>query len=305
MKNRKYLISIIFLIGLLFLWQITLILIAIQDNFIGINFNSFNVNNTNSTIPRIIHQMWKTNHLLTYPIENSHSEWKKFYPNYEIRLWTDEDLEILINTEEYKYLKSIYLSYPYSIQRADLSRLIILHSEGGIYADLDVFPCSNKIEYLLLSNVSLIIPRSYTGSALINHFLIAQKSSTIIDYILHEMIPIKFYRRIYISPYLEVFSTGSLFLTRIINKYIQLLNNNKNDLWILSEDEVKTYVDHHMGRSWHSIDGFIFNLIDENPKLVLFLFIVFIIYFYFIFKYRISIYKFIQLKFKKKSFNEN
>jgi len=280
------------MIGLLFLWQITLIIIAIQDNFIGIHFNSFylnKTNNTNNTIPRIIHQMWKTNNLLTYPIENSHSEWKKFYPNYEIRLWTDEDLEILINTEEYKYLKAIYLSYPYSIQRADLSRLIILHSEGGIYADLDVFPSSNQIEYLRLSNMSLIIPRSYTGSALINHFLIAQKSSIIIDFILHQMIQIKFYNRIYISPYLQVFSTGSLFLTRIINKYIQLCNNN---LWILSEDEVKTYVNHHMGRSWHSIDGFIFNFIDEKPKL--FILIIFI------FKYRILISKFL----KKKCFNE-
>jgi len=299
MKNRKYIISIIFMIILLLLlWQIILILIAIKDNFIGIKFNSFNVNvnKTNSTIPRIIHQMWKTDNLLTYPIENSHSEWKKLYPNYEIRLWTDEDLEILINKEEYKYLKSISESYPYSIQRADLFRLIVLHSEGGIYADLDVFPCSNQIEYLRLSNMSLIIPRSYTGSALINHFLIAQKSSIIIDFILHQMIQIKFYNRIYISPYLQVFSTGSLFLTRIINKYIQLCNNN---LWILSEDEVKTYVNHHMGRSWHSFDGFIFNFIDEKPKLFI-LIIILIILIIFIFKYRILISKFL----KKKCFNE-
>jgi len=283
---------------LLLLWQILLIFIAIKNNFIGIDFNSFNINfnKTNSSIPRIIHQMWKTDNLLTYPIENSHSKWKKLYPNYEIRLWTDEDLEELLDKNEYKYLKSIYKSYTYSIQRADLGRLIILHNEGGIYADLDVFPCSNKIENLRLSNVSLIIPRSFTGSSLINHFLISQKSSKILNYILHEMVPVKFYRRIYILPYLEVFSTGSLFLTRVINKYLKLLNNKDNNLWILSENEVTKYVNHHMGRSWHSFDGFILNQIDAKPKLFTFFITFFIISLYFVFKYRIFIFKLIQFR---------
>src|ERR1700728_584436 len=107
MKIRKNILLLMILM-LLSLWQLLLILIAIQDTFIQIDFkNSFNINlnKTNIKIPRIIHQMWKSNNLLTYPIENSHSEWKKLYPNYEIRLWTDEDLEELFNRKEYKYLK--------------------------------------------------------------------------------------------------------------------------------------------------------------------------------------------------------
>jgi mannosyltransferase OCH1-like enzyme len=283
---------------LLLLWQILLIFIAIKNNFIGIDFNSFNINfnKTNSSIPRIIHQMWKTDNLLTYPIENSHSQWKNFYPDYEIRLWTDEDLELLLNKNEYKYLKSIYNSYPYSIQRADLGRLIILHSEGGIYADLDVFPCSNETENLRLSNVSFLIPRSFKGSSLINHFLIAQKSSIIIDFILHEIVPFKFYKRIYILPYLQVFSTGSLFLTRIIEKYLQVTNNSNQILWILSENEITNYVKHHVGRSWQSFDGFILNQIDDKPKLFISIIVIFIISTFFIFKYRNFILKFFPFK---------
>jgi inositol phosphorylceramide mannosyltransferase catalytic subunit len=264
------------------LWQIILILIRIKESHSGINSNSFdiNLNETNSTIPRIIHQMWKNENLSTYPIENSHSQWKKYYPDYKIRLWTDENLIELISKDEYKYLESIYKSYPYSIQRADLSRLIILHSQGGIYADLDVFPCSRQIENLRLSNVSFLIPRSSTGSSLINHFLIAQKSSPIIDYILHKVVPVKFYKRIYILPYLEVFSTGSIFLNRVIKQYLTQSNNNNYLLWILSENDITNYTTHYRGRSWHLLDGFILNQIDEKPICFIFIFIfIFILFF--------------------------
>jgi len=242
--------------------------------------------------------MWKTNNLLTYPINNSHAEWKRLYPNYKIRLWTDEDLEKLIDLNEYKYLKTIYKTYPYSIQRADLARLIILHNQGGIYADLDVFPCSSNIENILLTNISFLIPRSYTGSALINHFLISQKSSIIIDFILHQVSQVKFYKRIFILPYLQVFSTGSLFLTNVIKNYIQLFNNtNTNDLWIMSENDITNYVEHYKGRSWHSFDGFILNQIDEKPKLFTFSIFFIIIFIIFIRNYSNLIKKYIQLKY--------
>jgi mannosyltransferase OCH1-like enzyme len=298
MKISKYVLFLICIFISILSWQILLIIISLRDNFIGIPSNSKNVNSnqSKSTIPRIIHQMWKSEDLSTYPIKNSHSEWKKYYPNYQIRLWTDEDLEDLLQTNEYKYLYRIYKSYSYSIERADLGRLIILHSEGGIYADLDVFPNSNQIENLVLSNMSLIIPRSFTGSTLINHFLISQKSSTILHFILHQINPIEFYRKIYLFPYLQVFSQGSFFLTRTISKYLKLSNENENHLWILSEKELDKYIIHHVGRSWHSIDGFIFNLIDAKPKLCSSIFAFFVFFIFIVFKYRFFICKLIQFK---------
>lgn len=289
MKNRKYIFIIILIlfIFLLLFWQLILIYLSIKNNFIEINLN-INLNkNVNSTIPRIIHQMWKTNNLLTYPIKNSHYQWKKFYPNYEIKLWTDKDIEELFNLNEYKYLKEIYKTYPYSIQRSDLARLIILHYQGGIYADLDVFPSSTNIDLLLLKNISLLIPRSFSGSSLINHFLISQKSSIIIDYILHQVYQVKFYNRIFLLPYLDVFTTGSIFLTKTIQKYIQLNNNNSNNhlLWIISENDIIKFVKHHQGRSWHSIDGFILNKFDDHPIISLIIIIITFIFIFFIKKY--------------------
>ncbi|CAF1357659.1 unnamed protein product [Rotaria sp. Silwood1] len=101
---------------------------------------------------------------------------------------------------------------------------LIIKRISGIYTDLDVFPCSRQVEKLRLSSASFIIPRSASGSSLINHFLVAPKSSPVIDFILHEIAPLKFYRRIYIVPCLEFFSIGSIFLTRVIRKYIKSLD---------------------------------------------------------------------------------
>ncbi|CAF3215975.1 unnamed protein product [Rotaria socialis] len=289
MKSRQHKFWLtLSIVAVLLLWQIVLIIVTLKENLTSINFNLCNIdlNQTNSSIPRIIHQMWKTNKLSTYPINNSHSEWKRLYPDYTIRLWTDEDLNELISDTTYRYLYYTYKSYPYSIQRADLGRLIVLHSEGGIYADLDVFPCSRQVEKLRLSNVSFIIPRAAMGSSLINHFLAAQKSSPIIDDILHEVVPLKFYRRIYIIPYLQVFSTGSIFLTRFLREYIEASECNKRSLWILSDDEVKKYVIHHVGRSWHSFDGYIFNQIYEYQKLFIFFLTFCIIFLVFVFKHQ-------------------
>ena len=153
----KYLLKTIGILFVLFLfWQTILIFLAIKESFIKINKNPCKsqtiVINNHSEIPRLIHQMWKSEDLSTFPINNSFNEWKKSYSNYEIRFWTDRQIENLISQPEYQYLYSTYHSFTYSIQRADLARLLVLHAYGGIYADLDVFPCPKRIDELLKKN---------------------------------------------------------------------------------------------------------------------------------------------------------
>lgn len=251
-------------------WQVTLIVIELKDLFVGIDFNlNENVscfNGSSSRIPRIIHQMWKDNNLSTYPIKHSHNKWKLLYPNFTVRLWTDAHLQQLLNFNEYRHLKSIYDSYSYSIQRADLGRLLILHHAGGIYADLDVFPNSNQLECLLLTNSSFYAPRSSSGNSLINHFLISEKNSSILTFILHQIKRKHFYEKIYLLPYLQVFSTGSFFLTKSVHEYFHLNPTNELQTKILSETNLLIYVTHEQGRSWHLIDGFILNLVEDHKK---------------------------------------
>ncbi|UJR17901.1 hypothetical protein I4U23_004800 [Adineta vaga] len=274
MRIRPVLTILLMLILILFLWQMTLILLTVNDLVRGIDTHSIDqqLNETNRNIPFRIHQMWKTTDLSSYPINNSHHIWKSFFPEYQIYLWTDEQIEKLILKNEYKYLYSIYKSFIYSIQRADLARLIILHSFGGIYADLDVYPHGTNLESLISKNVSFIIGKSSSDICLVNHFMISEKNSPILSYILQNIPKKSFFKQIYVLPYLEVFSTGSIYLTNIIR------NIHDKRLIILSKDDLSQYIYHDAGRSWHLFDGYLINQIDAHPRRFIFvILIVFVI----------------------------
>ncbi|RJE17074.1 hypothetical protein PHISCL_10589, partial [Aspergillus sclerotialis] len=76
-------------------------------------------------------------------MDASHDSWKKALEplNYTVKLWTDDAILQLVK-HRYPWLLSTYETYPQNIQRADIARLLVIHAEGGIYADLDVYPIS-------------------------------------------------------------------------------------------------------------------------------------------------------------------
>jgi mannosyltransferase OCH1-like enzyme len=94
------------------------------------------------------------------------------------------------NTENPKIrfspLEFSYKTYWYSVKRPGLARLIILHPQPGIYADLDIYPCETNAGELILNDASFIIGRSSEDNCSINHFLIREKHSDMINSILHE-----------------------------------------------------------------------------------------------------------------------
>ena len=74
MRIRIYLFWLIILIVILLLiWQLMLIMVTMNDLLGGIDLYSFDIelNKSKEIIPHEIHQMWKTNDLSTYPINNS------------------------------------------------------------------------------------------------------------------------------------------------------------------------------------------------------------------------------------------
>ncbi|CAF1063330.1 unnamed protein product, partial [Didymodactylos carnosus] len=248
----------------LVIWQLFLTIRSLYELYAGVPivFSIQKYPNTTRRIypiPPVCHQMWKTNDLSTYPIAPSHETWKKMYPTWTVKLWTDKDISKLVY-ENYPSLWATYTSYSYQIQRADLARLIILHSEGGIYVDLDVFP--NRLSLDALRKNDFVIPVSSTELSLINHFIMSERQSPILNYMLEN---VSKYNSYIIIPYLNVFWTGSIFLTKMIRDYISL-KKDTNGLAILSSKQVKYYIKHFPGRSWHSLDGYILNKIESNRK---------------------------------------
>lgn len=84
------------------------------------------------TIPRVIHQIWKSAELPGYASDS----WRKGPDGWQWRLWTDADLLALVRSH-YPDLEALYLSYPHNVQRADLGRYLVLDHCGGLYTDLD------------------------------------------------------------------------------------------------------------------------------------------------------------------------
>ncbi|QDP51099.1 MAG: putative uncharacterized glycosyltransferase [Prokaryotic dsDNA virus sp.] len=94
-------------------------------------------------IPKKIHQIYFDLHgkdISEIPLFNeSHSRIKNLYPDFEYKLWSEEECDELIKNnlpKEYDFYKSMR----YDIQRIDYVRFVILYFLGGVYVDLDLIP---------------------------------------------------------------------------------------------------------------------------------------------------------------------
>ena len=117
-------------------------------------------------ISKIIHQTWKTKNIRTYSdgITGviSQDSWRRNFPNYQYKLWTDSDILKLIK-EKYKFTLEAYKGLNEQIKRADLARYIILFDQGGFYSDLDFIsrqPFSEK----LIDEYDFIGYKAYRGN---------------------------------------------------------------------------------------------------------------------------------------------
>jgi mannosyltransferase OCH1-like enzyme len=219
-------------------------------------------------IPDTIHQIWKTSNISAYPSPASHDSWKaKYEPmGYNVKLWTDEDIATLIETN-YTWLASTYNGYGQSIQRADLARLAVIHAEGGVYADLDVHPRS--VDGLIcLQNLGLqgiFAPMGGTAG-FSNHFFMAEQGADFLKWTMQEA-----KRRggsaskWILLPYLKVFwSTGPLMLTGAFQQYAWMYGKVRVDVALLAEGHAAKVIGHAAGRSWHGPDGQVLNYFGDH-----------------------------------------
>lgn len=92
-------------------------------------------------IPKIIHQIWLGNHPIPTQIQSYMQSWKKFHPDWQFILWTEENMLPLQNQELYDQTENIR-------QKADIVRYEVLYQYGGVYVDIDM-ECFKNIEPLL------------------------------------------------------------------------------------------------------------------------------------------------------------
>jgi len=135
--------------------------------------NMFNSNNLSvkkvkpkNPIPKIIHQIWvggplpEKYKLLQY-------SWMKMHPDWEYKLWTDEDAKNFDMKNREFYEKATNYG-----EKADIFRYEILHKFGGLYVDID-FECLAPLDKLN-ENYEF-----YTGVGHLDQFYLSVKNGLI------------------------------------------------------------------------------------------------------------------------------
>jgi mannosyltransferase OCH1-like enzyme len=87
------------------------------------------------TIPKIIHQTWKSK---TIPVrwQGAVDSVRRYHPGWDYRLWTDAEMDAHVETHQPE-LWPVYRGFEKGIMRADVFRYVAMHDLGGLYADLD------------------------------------------------------------------------------------------------------------------------------------------------------------------------
>lgn len=95
-------------------------------------------------IPKIIHQIWLGNEKPPYRLMET---WEAMHPDWEYKLWTDENIKDVIE------LLPQYHEIEEYCGKADILRYQILHKFGGVFIDADS-QCLRRLDDFFLENNS-------------------------------------------------------------------------------------------------------------------------------------------------------
>lgn len=84
-------------------------------------------------IPKIIHQIWVGKNKMPPMYKEYIKTWKIVHPDWEYRLWTDEDVE------DFPWInKDLFLNAENPGMKSDIWRYEIINLHGGLYIDTDM-----------------------------------------------------------------------------------------------------------------------------------------------------------------------
>lgn len=83
-------------------------------------------------IPKVIHYIWVGGKPFPKTVERCIESWKKFAPDYEFKLWNEENAPM-----DHPYVRAMYAKGKWAFV-SDYIRFWVLEREGGIYLDTDM-----------------------------------------------------------------------------------------------------------------------------------------------------------------------
>lgn len=89
-------------------------------------------------IPKTFHHIW-IGSPVPETLKSFRQQWMAYYPDWEFKLWTDENIPKLRN-------QALYDAIYQREQKLDLIRFEVVLNEGGVYLDFD-YDCLRNIEH--------------------------------------------------------------------------------------------------------------------------------------------------------------
>ncbi|MDF2614695.1 MAG: hypothetical protein K0S71_2481 [Clostridia bacterium] len=195
-------------------------------------------------IPKIIHRIWVGNKKIPEEFIAYAQTWRKYHPDWEMKLWTDENMIPLKNQAYYDNAKEL-------AKKADIARYELLYQFGGIYIDCDV-ECLKNIEPLL-SGIE-----AFAGAEDDYYITNAIMGCTVHNPIMKciiENIPVSIQK----NSALEInYQTGPIFITELLKGAPQFKVFEKDTFYPYhwtekyrkGEKFEKAYAVHHWAASW-------------------------------------------------------
>jgi mannosyltransferase OCH1-like enzyme len=209
------------------------------------------------SIPRIIHQTWKSREVPAR-FQAAARSWRDRHPGWEYVLWTDIDIDRFVR-DHFPGLVALFRRYPDQIQRVDAFRYLLLQRVGGVYADLDI-ECLRSFEPLREHRV--VLPRT-APVGLSNDLMMAAPGHPLFQALI-DGLPAAFraWQHWWIPRHFRVLqTTGSLYITRIH------LQAGTPDVYLLppdlysSQDRSRALVFHLPGDTWAGWDTHAFKFV--------------------------------------------
>lgn len=88
-------------------------------------------------IPRTVHQMWKSKVLDYWIFKKGQKSVQEHFKGWDYVFWDDAEIDSFLQKHYPRFYTDWSRLMPY-IKKVDVSRYLILHHYGGVYADLDV-----------------------------------------------------------------------------------------------------------------------------------------------------------------------
>ena len=210
-----------------------------------------------SLIPKKIHQIWLGEQGVPKKSIKWMNSWKEFNPDWEYKLWDEENIKELKVSDYDVYSKKINPGY-----RSDILRYIILNKFGGLYADTD-FEClksipTNILQFSFIAGImfgnkpcignSILIssPNSFILKKILNNIKIKDYKNDI-NYIIKHSGPHAVTKEYFSAP--EEIKNSSLILpSNYFYPFPNFMLNNQTDRY--NEVEEVSIGIHHWEMTW-------------------------------------------------------